>query len=94
VPWFQAWFTPDADGFVDSGDWIASPLAGGHEILAIGLDAVAQRPDGRVIPEQTVVRLRNSWNTTWGLDGEFRLRLSTYVKLRQHIDAIQLKAKA
>jgi hypothetical protein len=94
VPWFQDWFTPDAEGFIDSGDWIASALAGGHEILAIGLDAVAQHPDGRVIPEKTVIRLRNSWSKNWGLAGEFRMRLSTYVKLRQHIDAIQLKAKA
>lgn len=94
TPWFQAWFTPDADGFIDSGKWASSAVAGGHEVLAIGLDAVAQHPDGRVIPEQTVIRLRNSWSTGWGLAGEFRMRLSTYVALRRHIDAIQLRAKA
>lgn len=94
VPWFQAWFTPDTDGFIDSGDWEASEFAGGHEVLAIGLDAVAQTPDGSVIPEETVVRCRNSWGTAWGLSGEFRLRLSTYVALRRYIDAIQLRAKA
>ncbi|MFE5037156.1 hypothetical protein [Streptomyces sp. NPDC056683] len=94
VPWFQAWFTPDADGFIDSGDWASSQFAGGHEVLAIGLDAVAQNPDGSVVPEQTVIRLRNSWSRGWGLAGEFRLRLSTYVALRRYIDAIQLKAKA
>jgi hypothetical protein len=94
VPWFRAWFTPDTDGFIDAGDWASSQFAGGHEVLAIGLDAVAQNPDGSVIPEQTIVRLRNSWSRGWGLAGEFRMRLSTYVALRRYIDAIQLKAKA
>ncbi|RPE39732.1 hypothetical protein EDD90_2749 [Streptomyces sp. Ag109_O5-1] len=94
VPWFQAWFTPDSDGFVDAGDWAGSGFAGGHEVLAIGLDEVAQDAAGHVIPEQTVIRLRNSWNTSWGLAGEFRLRLSTYVLLRRYIDAIQLRKAA
>jgi hypothetical protein len=94
VPWFQAWFNPDADGYIDSGDWANSQLAGGHEVLAIGLDEVAQDARGHVIPAKTVIRLRNSWSTGWGLAGEFRMRLSTYVALRRHIDAIQLRAKA
>ncbi|MFD0032540.1 hypothetical protein ACFVJK_30585 [Streptomyces sp. NPDC127172] len=94
TPWFQDWFTPDADGFIDSGKWATSQFAGGHEILAVGLDAVAQDADGHVIPHLTVIRLRNSWSTAWGLEGEFRMRLSTYVALRRHIDAIQLRAKA
>jgi hypothetical protein len=94
VPWFQAWFTPDADGYIDSGKWANSAFAGGHEVLAIGLDEVAQDAHGHVIPEKTVIRLRNSWSTAWGLEGEFRMRLSTYVALRQYIDAIQLRAAA
>lgn len=94
VPWFEDWFRPNADGFVDSGKWAISKLAGGHEILAIGVDEVAQDAAGHVIPEKTVIRLRNSWSTGWGLAGEFRMRLSTYVALRPHIDAIQLRAKA
>ncbi|MHB9861988.1 hypothetical protein [Streptomyces sp. YIM S03343] len=94
TPWFQAWFTPDAEGFVDSGNWASTALAGGHEVLAVGLDEVAQNAAGHVIPEKTIIRLRNSWSTGWGLCGEFRMRLSTYVELRRYIDAIQLRAKA
>lgn len=94
TPWFQTWFRPDRDGFIDSGDWAHSPVAGGHEILAIGLDEVAQTAAGDVIPQKTVIRLRNSWGTRWGLSGEFRMRMSTYVELRKYIDAIQLRAKA
>ncbi|MCZ0983959.1 hypothetical protein O1L60_45175 [Streptomyces diastatochromogenes] len=67
-------------------------MAGGHEVCAIGLEAVAQLPDGRVDPERTVLRLRNSWGPGWGQGGDFFLRLSTYVVLRAQIDAIQLHA--
>ncbi|PZT71495.1 hypothetical protein [Streptomyces sp. AC1-42T] len=91
LPWFNAWFTPGPNGFVDSVPyWRTSGLAGGHEVCAIGLEQVAQYPDGRVIPERTVLRLRNSWGPEWGHDGDFLLRLSTYVALRKQIDAIQL----
>lgn len=93
MPWMQAFFQPDVDGYIDSGQWMSSGVAGGHEVLAVGLDEVAQDAGGRVIPQQTVVRLRNSWSIRWGaLGGEFRLRMSTYVALRQYIDLIQLQA--
>jgi hypothetical protein len=93
LPWFNAWFTPGRDHFVDTVPyWRTSGLAGGHEVCAIGLEDVAQYADGRVIPERTVLRLRNSWNRSWGDDGDFLLRLSTYVALRKQIDVIQLHA--
>lgn len=94
TPWLQDWFSPDADGFIDSGDWQSSAVAGGHEIIAIGIDEIALNSHGRVIPEKTVLRFRNSWSRGWGLSGEFRMRLSTYVVLRREIDAIQLRATA
>ncbi|MEV5451328.1 hypothetical protein [Streptomyces sp. NPDC052535] len=93
LPWFNAWFTPAADGFVDTVPyWRTSGLAGGHEVCAIGLEEVAQYSDGRVVPERTVLRLRNSWGPAWGQGGDFFLRLSTYVALREQVDAIQLHA--
>jgi hypothetical protein len=94
TPWLNAWFNPDANGFIDSGNWQSSGIAGGHEIIAIGIDEIAQDAHGHVIPEKTVLRFRNSWSRGWGLQGEFRMRLSTYVALRREIDAIQLRAKA
>ena len=95
VPWFEDWFTPDADGYIDSGAWYDSKFAGGHEILVVGVETVAQDADGHVIPEETVLRIRNSWGLGWGLAGEFRMRLTTYVALRKYIDAIQIRpAKA
>lgn len=93
TPWFSAWFTPADDGFVDTiPAWPASGVAGGHEVCAVGLEEVAQLPDGRADPERTVLRLRNSWGPDWGRGGDFFLRLSTYVALRAQIDAIQLHA--
>lgn len=93
LPWFDAWFTPGDDGFVDTVPyWRTSGLVGGHEVCAIGLEDVAQYTDGRVIPERTVLRLRNSWGTSWGHADDFFLRLSTYVALREQVDAIQLHA--
>ncbi|WP_435058529.1 hypothetical protein [Streptomyces sp. bgisy060] len=93
MPWFNAWFEPGSDGLVDAvPGWQTSGVAGGHEVCVIGLDEVAQDHGGRVIPDRTVLRLRNSWSRSWGDDGDFRLRLSTYLELRAHIDAIQLHA--
>lgn len=93
LPWFNAWFSPGGDGFIDNIPyWRTSGLAGGHEVCAIALEDVAQDHAGRVIPERTVLRLRNSWGPSWGIGGDFFLRLSTYVALREQIDAIQLHA--
>ncbi|MER5302137.1 hypothetical protein ABT039_22140 [Streptomyces lasiicapitis] len=93
MPWFSAWFTPPATGFVDTVPyWRTSGITGGHEVCAIGLEDVAQDGAGRVIPHRTVLRLRNSWGPDWGQHGDFFMRLSTYVALRSQIDAIQLHA--
>lgn len=93
MPWREAFFTPDAHGFIDSGDWAASPLAGGHEVAVIGLESVKQDCRGRINPAKTVIRCRNSWTSSWGpLGGDFLLRLSTYEQLRHDCDVIQFRA--
>lgn len=93
LPWFNAWFTPAANGHLDDVPyWRTSGLAGGHEVCALGIEDIAQDTSGRVIPERTVLRLRSSWGPGWGAGGDCFLRLSTYVALRRQIDAIQLHA--
>ncbi|MFF4409790.1 hypothetical protein [Streptomyces sp. NPDC001404] len=93
LPWFNAWFEPGPDAFIDAvPDWATSGIAGGHEVAAIGLEEVAQDAAGQVIPERTVLRLRNSWSSSWGADGDFFMRLSTYNALRPQMDAVQLHA--
>jgi hypothetical protein len=94
LPWFQAFFEPDTHGFIDSGDWVASGVAGGHEVYATGLETVVQDQAGLVVPEKTVVTIRNSWSKAFGDAGNFRVRLSTLYGpvLRSAIDAIQIHA--
>lgn len=93
MKWMQDFFRPDQNGFIDSAAWQSSNVAGGHEVLAIGLESVEQDWLGRVVPHETVVRFRNSWSMSWGpLSGEFLMRMSTYVALRKSFDLIQLKA--
>ncbi|WP_324787013.1 hypothetical protein [Streptomyces sp. H51] len=91
TPWFKAWFEPDRYGFVDGGDWQYSPLAGGHEIYLVGLERVVQDHAGRVDPEFTVIRFRNSWSRSWGDHGDGLMTLATYQRLRRYIDVIQLR---
>lgn len=89
VPWYQAWFEPDGDGFVD-GDgpesWIRSGVAGGHEIYVAALEAWDDRDLSKC-----VIRFSNSWSESWGDSGSARMRLSTYETLRDQIDAKQIR---
>jgi hypothetical protein len=95
MPWLQAFFTPDADGFIDSdANWASSGVAGGHEVCVVALVSVVQDADGHVVPEKTVIKVRNSWTDGWGDGGYFYMRLSTYNALRSEIDLIQLRLAA
>jgi hypothetical protein len=90
MPWHAA-FTQASDdaGFIDTTPgWADSPLEGGHEVCITALEAVALH-DGRLLPDHTVLRFRNSWGTGWGDRGEGRLFLSTYLALRDQIDLVQ-----
>ena len=76
MPWFNAFFTPDPDGFIDSAPgWLGSGVAGGHEIEALGVEI-----DHRDAFNSVVI-YANSWGTGWGDAGYFRMRLRTYEKL-------------
>ncbi|MEU9014236.1 hypothetical protein AB0D12_31605 [Streptomyces sp. NPDC048479] len=88
MPWLAAFSTPGADGFIDADPtWSQSPVEGGHEVCVTALEAVALE-DGRLLPDHTILRFRNSWGS-WGDHGDGRLRLSTYLALRDQIDICQ-----
>ncbi|WP_228994307.1 hypothetical protein [Streptomyces sp. DH8] len=89
MPWHTAFSSPDPDGFID-GDptWADSPLEGGHEVCVTALETVAL-DDGTLMPDHTILRFRNSHGTAWGDHGDGRLRLSTYLALRDQVDIIQ-----
>jgi hypothetical protein len=82
MPWYEAFFEPDAHGFIDSGpNWSSSRLAGGHEIEAIGVEI-----DKKDLFDSAIV-YANSWGTGWGDHGRFRMRLRTY----EQLDSVDLK---
>ncbi|MFD5899046.1 hypothetical protein [Streptomyces sp. NPDC060366] len=87
--WHAAFSEPDRDGFIDTDpEWADSPLEGGHEVCVTALEAIALN-DGVLMPEHTVLRFRQSWGSSWGDHGDGRMRLSTYLALRDDADVIQ-----
>ena len=76
MPWYQAFFEPDAQGYIDANaNWASSGVAGGHEIEAVGIEL-----DSSDVFNSTVI-YANSWGEGWGDHGYFRMRLRTYEKL-------------
>ncbi|WP_141726028.1 C1 family peptidase, partial [Actinacidiphila rubida] len=56
VNWYEGFDQPDANGHVK----ISGSVRGGHEFLLYGIDAT-----------NGVVLARNSWSTSWGVQGTF-----------------------
>jgi hypothetical protein len=83
-PWYDAWFSPDNDGFVDSGNWEASGVAGGHEIYCEALESWDEADPGN-----SVLLFHNSWGDGWGDHGCFRMRGRTYNSQRSQVDVQQ-----
>lgn len=58
IHWYDKMYDPDEDGFIHVG----GELAGGHCILARGVNVKAK-----------FVILRNSWGPSWGMQGDCRI---------------------
>lgn len=96
TPWFQKWFQPDENGFVDGNgtltdyvEAVESGVAGGHEITIYALEKLTFK-HGAVDLANSWFRVRNSWGLGWGLEGDFRIHLSTVQHLGAHLDGKQL----
>jgi hypothetical protein len=76
MPWHEAFFQPDSNGFIDADpSWASSKIAGGHEVEAIGIEVDSSDAFN------SVILYANSWGTSWGDAGRFRMRLRTYEQL-------------
>ena len=94
-PWFYAWETPSASGFIDDEGIegaLASGVAGGHETYWWGVESLALTATGEVDPTKTVILGRNSWSAAWGDHGNYRAHLSTFAAIAQYCDWRQLVA--
>jgi hypothetical protein len=99
TPFFNAWMTPDANGFVDGNGSIAdvegamrSGVAGGHETCISGIVAIGLTETNLVIPSKTIFKVRNSWTESWGDDGSFLIHGSALEAILQYADFRQLVA--
>jgi hypothetical protein len=90
LPWYDAFFEPvSSTALLDEiPDWEQSPVVGGHEVLITALESVAEI-EGEFSYPHTVVRVRNSWSSSWGDAGSFRMSLAVYQQLRSEIDLVQ-----
>lgn len=93
APWFNAWFSPDSQGFIDGdGSYdafqaaVASGVAGGHETLQRGIPQLAQLANGTVDLQNTVIKVRNSWSPAFALSGDYLIHASTLDWLSQYAD--------
>jgi hypothetical protein len=73
APWYEGWFDPDRNGFVDTGTW--GGIAGGHEFENFSIEINSQDF------YKSVLTFDNSWGTSWGDAGRFRMYLSSYEKI-------------
>lgn len=93
APFLNDWENPPANGMIDGNgtysvleQQLRDGVAGGHETLMYGIESLALSATGQVIPEKTVVRVRNSWTKSWGAEGDYLAHLSTYVALGSNVD--------
>lgn len=98
-PWLQVWEQPDSEGFIDGDgslkileEQIREGVAGGHETYLCKIVQLAFLPSGLVDPEHTILEGRNSWTSAWGHGGNYRVHLSTLVRIAAQCDFRQLIA--
>lgn len=93
TPWFNSWFDPGKNAVIDGNGSqeslqkaISSGVAGGHETCIAAIEKLTLSSTGKVEAAKTVLRVRNSWSTSFGDNGSFRMHLSTLTMLGSQCD--------
>jgi len=76
IYWLESMFRPRPSGLLE----VSGRIAGGHAILARGVRLKARLPGEGLEPIE-VVRLRNSWNQSWGVNGDAYIRVEDLERL-------------
>ena len=71
VDWYESFDSPDSNGVITIG----GQIRGGHEFVVRGYEPNDSDPS------QAMVFCDNSWGTTWGLSGSFKMSVATWQKL-------------
>jgi len=89
--WYSAWFEPVGPLALldDIPGWDSSPVAGGHEVCITALESVAYTPAGDLDYAKTILRVQNSWSSSWADAGSFRVSLAWYEQVKGDVDLIQ-----
>ena len=77
VNWYSGMFDTDDDGFI----YPTGELAGGHAILANGIQVRKRNGWHWEMLSDPIIRLHNSWGETWGVNGEGFIYASDLSKL-------------
>jgi len=92
-PFLNDWEDPPASGIVDGNGsqatleaQVQDGVAGGHETYISAVVKLVLSITGRVEPEKTLLRVRNSWGASFGDHGSFYIHLSTLVALGSYYD--------
>ncbi|WUD72129.1 hypothetical protein OG937_10730 [Streptomyces sp. NBC_00510] len=92
MPWHDAFTNATEHALLDDlTGWEDTPVMGGHAVCVTALEQIGRDETGSLVPARTIVRVRNSWGTTFGDHGSFRMSLDVYQRLRREIDLIQFR---
>lgn len=79
INWYKDMFTPDVNGLISP----TGIIAGGHAILATGIQIREKVGFKWVTLPEPIIRLHNSWGTSWGVNGDAFITASNLSKLLQ-----------
>jgi hypothetical protein len=91
--WFNSFMNPDSQGFVD-GDGsldavkaaVKSGVAGGHETCLYAIPQLGQTHFTGLDLKNTILKVRNSWSSSWNLQGDYLIHASTLDYLTSYTD--------